>query len=66
MKLISQSGKWYIIDKGRVIEFDNSTDAWRYILLMKEIRPLPPSRPTELYPVRSLVPFVGVKKIAYS
>ena len=65
MKLRTQGGKWYITDNGRVITYDNSTDAWRYIFLMKEIRKNPTTGNHELYPVRSLIPPLarGCKKV---
>ena len=55
MKLRKEKGKWIITDKGRTIVFDSSNDAWQYIFMMKEIRPIKVVRPS-IYPVRSLIP----------
>ena len=67
MKLRTENGKWYINDNGRIIEFTESVDAWRYILLMKEIRTNPTIPFHSLYPVRSLIPSAlkGGKKVVY-
>lgn len=56
MKLRKEGGKWYVNDGNKVIEFDNSLDAWRYILLLKEIRPHHTYTPKPLYPVYTLDP----------
>lgn len=56
MKLYTIEKYWIVEDKGRSIIFDTSTDAWRYIFLMREIRPKIPYI-KELYPVKSLSPF---------
>lgn len=64
MKLRTKKGKWIVEEAHKNTIFDTSYDAWAYIFLMKEIRPLPPIRPRQLYPVRSLIPTIGsVKKI---
>ena len=49
-------GKYYIFDRGRIINFDNSYDAWCYVFLCKEIRPRVEMGERSLYPVRSLNP----------
>ncbi len=56
MKMRTQCGKWFIVDGDRNIIFDNSQDAWLYVLLMKEVRPNPPTLPQSIYPVRTLDP----------
>lgn len=66
MKLYTISKYWIVEDKGRNIIFESSTDAWRYIFLMREIRPKI-HYVKELYPVRSLSPFPNMnhKKIKW-
>lgn len=67
MKLKKRFGKW-IVDEGyKVSVFDTSADAWRYIFILKEIRPKAPEVPKSLYPVRSLMPFPkrGCKRIVF-
>jgi hypothetical protein len=56
MKLYTIEKYWIVEDGNRSIIFDTSTDAWRYIFLMREIRPKI-HYVKELYPVKSLSPF---------
>lgn len=64
MKMRSTKQGWLILDKGVLKLFENSTDAWMYVLLMKEVRPHTTVVPN-LYPVRTLDPrpFSIVKKV---
>ena len=66
MKLYTIEKYWIVEDGNRSIIFDESMDAWRYIFLMREIRPKIRYE-RELYPVRSLSPFPNMihKKIKW-
>lgn len=68
MKLRTEGGKWYVDEGYKVSIFDKANEAWQYIFLLKEIRPLPPFAPHSLYPVRSLIPTIarGCKKVVYT
>lgn len=67
VKLRTEGGKWFVEEAHKISIFESAREAWRYILLLKEIRPLPPIRPRQLYPVRSLIPTIGsVKKIVHT
>ncbi len=67
LKMRTKDSKWIIENDGRNVIFDKSYDAWRYIFLMREIRPKVPQVPKSIYPVKSLNPFSwsGKKKITY-
>lgn len=63
MKMRSESGKWYITDGERIVEFDNSKDAWLYIeyqlIIRAGVKAPQLKRASEPYPVRSLIPTIG-------
>ncbi len=65
MKMQSTRGAWIITDKDVVKKFDNATDAWWYVLLMKEVREHTTHIPKTLYPVHTLdpVPSTMIKKV---
>ena len=56
LKMRTEGGKWYVDEDYKVSIFENSTDAWQYIFVLKAIRPQPPFVPRSLYPVRTLDP----------
>ena len=56
VKFWKEGGKWYVNDGNKISEYDKPLDAWRYILLLKEIRPHYTYTPKPLYPVYSLDP----------
>ena len=56
MKMRTEDGKWIIDDNGRIVIFDNAYDAWQYVFLMRELRPVVPCVAHSMYPVRSLNP----------
>ena len=56
LKMQTIGGKFIIFDRGRIINFDKSYDAWVYVFLMKAIRPRVDMGIRSLYPVRSLDP----------
>ena len=56
VKMYTVNGKWIVLDKGRLIIFDSSYDAWAYVLLLKEIRPRVPFAERSLYPVKTIDP----------
>ena len=61
LKMYNAEGYWIIEDGNRSIIFDESSDAWRYVFIMREIRPKI-SYERELYPVRSLSPFPNMMR----
>lgn len=61
MKLYNTEGYWIVEDGNRSIIFNTSTEAWRYIFIMREVRPKIRYE-KELYPVRSLSPFPNKTK----
>ena len=63
IKMYTKDKKWIVVDGERELAFDVSTDAWRYVFLMREIRPNTPKAPKSLYPVNSLVPRGRQKKV---
>lgn len=68
IKMYKRGGKW-IVDEGyKVSIFDESADAWRYVFILKEIRPKAPWVPQSLYPVRHLnpMPTRGCKKVVFT
>lgn len=56
MKMQTINGKYVIIDRGVVKEFDKAYDAWRYVFICREVRPRVEMGVRSLYPVRSLNP----------
>ena len=67
LKMRTEGGKWYVDEGYKVSIFEKAVDAWRYIFVLKEIRPLPPFAHRSLYPVRSLDPTIagGCKKVVH-
>lgn len=67
LKLRTEGGKWYVDEGYKVSIFDTSNDAWQYIFLLKELRPMPGFANRTLYPVRSLIPAAlkGGKKVVF-
>ena len=63
LKMYTKDKKWIVKDGEREIAFDVSTDAWRYVFLMREIRPNIPKAPKALYPVNTLIPSRRQKKV---
>ena len=61
MKLYTVEKYWIVEDGNRSIIFDTSMEAWRYIFIMREVRPKIRYE-KELYPVRSLSPFPNIIK----
>lgn len=62
MKMRTENSKWIIEETDKLVIFDNLSDAWQYIFLMKEIRTLPQVSLNRLYPVRSLIPTFAIQK----
>lgn len=56
MKMQTINGKYVILDRGVVKEFDKAYDAWRYVFICREVRPRVEMGVRSLYPVRSLNP----------
>lgn len=56
VKLWRAYDKFYVFDGNKISEFDTLLDAWRYIFLLKELRPHYTYIPKTLYPVYSLDP----------
>lgn len=56
MKMQTINGKYVILDRGVVKEFDEAYDAWRYVFICREVRPRVEMGVRSLYPVRSLNP----------
>ena len=56
LKMQTIGGKFVIFDRGRILKFDKSYDAWAYVVLAREIREKVDMGPRSLYPVRSLNP----------
>ena len=63
LKMYTKDNKWIVIDGARNLEFDNATDAWVYVFMMRCIRPNAPKAPESLHPVKSLVPSTNTKEI---
>lgn len=56
LKMQTIGGKYVIFDRGRIVKFNESYDAWQYIFICREIRPRVEMGERSLYPVRSLNP----------
>ena len=56
IKMQTIGGKYVIFDRGRIVKFNDSYDAWQYIFICREIRPRVEMGVRSLYPVRSLNP----------
>lgn len=56
LKMTTKDNKFVIFDRGRILKFDKSYDAWAYVFLAREIREKVDMGPRSLYPVRSLNP----------
>lgn len=63
LKMYTKDKKWIVVDGARSLEFDNATDAWVYVFMMRGIRPNAPKAPESLHPVKSLVPSMKQKEI---
>lgn len=60
LKLSTRGGVWRVVHNGRVLEFDDSYDAWFYILAIKTIsgKHAVTRHCSSLYPVNTLFPRV--------
>lgn len=66
LKMYTRAKKWIVVDREIEKEFDNASDAWGFVFILRKLRPSANVTPKSLYPVNSLIPNMKEKKVVYT